>query len=819
MSDEPAKEAPHTYRTDQNRVDEALRFVANRSWRISDNDFFNDLVIFLGKLLNVNYAFCNQIIPHDITSVKSLALYANGKIAPNISYALEDTPCDNVVGQTVCAYVDNVQKTFPKDLLLVEMNAECYVGVPLWASDGTPLGLLAIIDDKPLQDPSMVQTILQIFAVRAGAELETSRVLDKLKESEQRFKDFSEASGDWLWEMGPDLRFTFVSDRIEDITGSSPSAFIGKTRDEVAGTLDLAEEWDRHLEILARNLPFKNFQYRIEDKSGTPKYLSISGVPVFSRDGIFSGYRGVGSDITAAKLTEIALHERQASLRAVFDNTPVCLNLKDTEGRYLVVNKPYEEWLGHPATDIIGRTASEILDGSDEVKNLTKAERAVIESGKPHESEIHVERANGEIFDRILIKFPVNAKDGSIIGLGTAAIDITERKRAEASIQSARKEAELANKAKSEFLASMSHELRTPLNAVLGYGQLLQLDLEKTLSTTQKEYIEYILSSGEHVLGLINDVLDLARIDAGRMSVFLEVFSPTDIIQETISSLSISAQANNVSFHFDSSILKGVELRSDPIRFRQIVINLITNAIKYNRPGGEVRITGEDTKDGYFRLAISDSGIGIPASKHKKLFTMFNRLTEHSHHAVEGTGIGLYVSKMLSDRLAGRLDFESEEGVGSKFWLDIPLASNKNVLIWTDKMRVGIDAIDKDHQMIFNLTNKISQPDIPESDLDSIIHEMIAYTSYHFRREEAIMEVCDYPDFMEHRERHHKLEAYVNELALEWRQTNDTAILGRLKSFLRNWWSGHIIDVDMTLSEYTVGKETQIEKKLAHTQN
>lgn len=636
-----------------------------------------------------------------------------------------------------------------------------------------------------------------------------------LAESERKLRDLAQCSSDWFWEMGPDLRFTAFSEGAAEVTGVPVDFHVGKTRQELAADDVNSEHWRRHLDDLNNRRPFKNFQFLRRGHDGRTQYILTSGVPVFSSDGEFKGYRGTGSDITDRIRLEKTLRDREASLQAIFDNTPICMNLKDTEGRYVFLNKPYEEWLGHSAEEIVGKKASEFLENAEEVNNLTAAERKVLETGEVFEGEIQVTRPNGETYDRILIKFPVKADDGEIIGLGTVAIDITERNRAAEALRQAMVQAENASKSKSDFLASMSHELRTPLNAELGYGQMLELDLEKTLTATQKEYVKNIISSGGLVLELINDLLDLARIESDRVSVFLETFAPHEVVEECISRMALFADKNKVTIELAPCQPDGVSIISDRLRLRQILINLISNAIKYNKPDGRVHVTCSVLDDGFFRVSIADTGIGIAAANYDRLFKLFHRATEDPMHAVEGTGVGLFVSKKLADRLGARIEFESREGAGSTFWIDVPLASNDEVLIWTDDLRVGVDAIDKDHQIIFSLTNAVSTETIETDDLGAVIEEMIDYTSYHFRREEAIMEVCGYPDLAGHKERHHELERHVQELAAEWRARGSTEILHRLKSFLRNWWSRHIVDVDTTIAKHAAGFETEIEERLA----
>lgn len=237
--------------------------------------------------------------------------------------------------------------------------------------------------------------------------------------------------------------------------------------------------------------------------------------------------------------------------------------------------------------------------------------------------------------------------------------------------------------------------------------------------------------------------------------------------------------------------------------------------MKYNKENGTVKIEAKEIDGGFLRLSVADTGIGIEENKHGDLFKMFNRVTNDPMTTVDGIGIGLAVSKMLADRLSGNIGLASELGRGSTFWIDIPTVSNCAALIWTDNLRVGVDAIDSDHQKIFSLVNRVSRYELSHDELAQIVTEMHAYTSYHFRREEAIMHICGHPDLTQHIKEHHKLEQHVAELAKAWHSNDNKLTLDQLRVFLRSWWIGHILHTDTTIAEYAKGKEDAIAKGLA----
>lgn len=250
-------------------------------------------------------------------------------------------------------------------------------------------------------------------------------------------------------------------------------------------------------------------------------------------------------------------------------------------------------------------------------------------------------------------------------------MDVTEIKRAEERVLKAKEAAEEANRAKSDFLSSMSHELRTPLNSILGFAQLF--DSDKSLSPEQRANISEIRRAGEHLLQLVGDVLDLAKIESRRMGFSLEPVTPLRLLGEVISSLQSQAEIRGIQIHLDAASEEGdTDVVADAVRLKQIYLNLISNAVKYNVDGGTVTINCTHLDNDLLRVSIRDTGRGIAEHLQKQMFQPFNRLGNEVS-SIEGSGVGLVITKQLVEQMGGNIGFQSTENVGSHFWVEFPV--------------------------------------------------------------------------------------------------------------------------------------------------
>ncbi len=258
--------------------------------------------------------------------------------------------------------------------------------------------------------------------------------------------------------------------------------------------------------------------------------------------------------------------------------------------------------------------------------------------------------------------------EGNLLYVRADSMDITSMKVAEKGILSAKEEAEKANAAKSDFLSRMSHELRTPLNAILGFGQLMGQDPEDPLTQSQENRLSEIIKGGKHLLELIDEVLDLSRIESNKITISIENVNLHDVFLQTLNLALPMAQQNNISV--ENKLQKDLFVQADPTKLKQVLLNLLTNAIKYNSENGSVVLDAYEIAQSRVCISVKDTGIGIPTKQYKSIFEPFNRL-DRDQTEIEGTGIGLTISKKLMEKMDGSVKVTSEVGQGSIFILEL----------------------------------------------------------------------------------------------------------------------------------------------------
>lgn len=363
------------------------------------------------------------------------------------------------------------------------------------------------------------------------------------------------------------------------------------------------------------------------------------------------------------------LQRTEALQQAVFSTVVDGIVVIDDRGCIQLFNPAAETIFGYRSSDVLGKNVSLLMPDATRAvhdayldRYVQGGEARIIGIGREEQGR----RKDGTLFP---IELAISETRLGNRHLFTGVVrDISARKREEQELIAAREAAEAASRAKSEFLSSMSHELRTPMNAILGFGQLLQ---EEDLNERQAEGVHEILEAGHHLLELINDVLDLSSIEAGKIQANLEAVPVRPLVENCLATMRSLAAQRGIELRCEVSCECLVQ--ADPRRLRQVLLNLLSNAIKYNREGGQVRVDCEARVDGYTRITVTDSGIGIANAAMARLFQPFERL-ESVYSGIEGAGIGLALSKRLMEAMQGHIGADSTEGEGSRFWVELPSA-------------------------------------------------------------------------------------------------------------------------------------------------
>jgi PAS domain S-box-containing protein len=484
----------------------------------------------------------------------------------------------------------------------------------------------------------------------------------------------------WAWDLKDDV-----------LTGMDGSvALLGYAKGELRSTQegwnkvihpdDLAANHEAYLRHAEGHIDAYESEYRALAKNGSWRWLSERG-RIVERAADGSPIRMVGtlSDVTRRRAVEGEAAERDERLRQITRHVPGLLyqfrQSANGHGTVPYVSERCRDVLGIEPESLM-HDAGVLLNRVDPVDR--QRIRATLEGWNKNQATRRIDfryrHPNGHTRWLLSVSSPRPEPDGGAVWHGYLE-DITDHRELEKARELAAA-AEAANRAKTEFLSRMSHELRTPLNAVLGFSQLMQMDTEDPLSESQQRRLALVRESGEHLLRMIGDLLDHSRIEAGELSVDLSDLAVAPLLRECVAMLEPLAAGAGVFVHADEVDDKHL-VRADATRLKQVVLNLLGNAIKYNRRGGQVRF--ELKKRGAeLRLAVVDNGVGIAREHMPHLFEPFNRLGQR-RSGIEGTGIGLAITRGLVTLMQGRLEARSELDAGSTFTVILPAGGRKPV--------------------------------------------------------------------------------------------------------------------------------------------
>jgi PAS domain S-box-containing protein len=581
--------------------------------------------------------------------------------------------CQHVVVQRTPLIVADAREHphLHENLAIRDLDVVAYAGVPLLTGEGDVLGSFCAIDSRPRAWTATDIEILTGLAASVMTEIELRasvaeqrRARASLQASEERYRLLVDGVGDYaIIMLAPDGGIASWNRGAEAITGYPMQEAIGRSirflheaDARSADELAVARARGRH--------EYTTTRVR-RDGSVFPAHVVVTAIR--GPDGQLLGYAKVLQDLSEKLATEDELR----TLSLVASKTDNAVIITDAAGRIDWVNEGFERISGYTVAECLGEKPGVLLQGPDTDPAAIERIRGHMRRGESFAEEILNYHRDGTPYWISMAVTPIRDEQGRIERFIAIETDITERKAADAELARAKEEAEQANAAKSEFLARMSHELRTPLNAVLGFGQLLLADVQ---SEEDRESAEQILRAGRHLLDLINEVLDIARIEAGEFSLSVEPVAVSQAVRESVDLVRAFAEERQISLRVEPPSSCDARVMADLQRLKQVLLNLLSNAVKYNRQRGSVTVSCQRSGEGRLRIRVADTGDGIPPEMVGRLFTPFDRLGAE-HQGIEGTGLGLALSRKLSEAMGGTMGVESTPGAGTTFWIELAEAA------------------------------------------------------------------------------------------------------------------------------------------------
>ena len=576
------------------------------------------------------------------------------------------------------------------DSLLVagESRVRFYAGAPLTTRAGLNIGAFCVMDKVPRAfgqtEVTRLSRLTAVVMAAIEARLSERRLRHEmtlntqtsqaLRDVEARHRRIADNTPGMVYQLvrraDGSADFTVVSKGCREIQELDPEALL-RDADEYFKLIHPEDEPARQrmiAEALGTMKPVR-WEGRHLLASGQTRWLQMSTQPERAATGdVF--WNGVILDVTERKRTEERLRMLESSVDNATDAIVIteALPLDEPGPRITYVNRAFMAMSGYAEAEVLGRSPR-MFQGPRSDPATRQFVRAALERFEPVQVELLNYRKDGGEFWVELNIVPVCDGLGRWTHWVSIQRDTTERRAAQQVLEAARDEAQRANLAKSEFLSRMSHELRTPLNAILGFGELLDLQAQ---TDRQRENVAHILKGGQHLLNLINEVLDIARIESGKIELTLESIPVAKVFNEAAALIQPLAARRNVHVGRCAGQACDGAVQADRQRLNQVVLNLLSNAVKYNRPGGTVGVSCEPAaRAGWLRLSVSDTGPGIAPADLGKLFTPFERLGAERSNA-EGTGIGLALSKRLVEAMGGTIGVDSAVGRGSTFYVELP---------------------------------------------------------------------------------------------------------------------------------------------------
>ena len=541
--------------------------------------------------------------------------------------------------------------------------------------EGFPVACLVLGSRYLDEIPSVSRAALESIATETGSVFIRIKMDSALRESEQRLRGLMDNASSLVYVKDLEGRYILVNEQFSQLFKLSKEHLEGTTCADLfpPGT---AEEFLAHdREVLSARKPM-TFEETLRFPSGDRIYLATK-FPLFDKDGVPCGVCGIDMDITQRKQAEERLKTSEERLRTVADFTYAWEYWLGPSGEFLYISPSVERITGHKPEEFFAdpRLLSAIIHPEDRERVVNKMKEH-LRSPEVHKSEFRIVMPNGETRWIGHVCQPVHSSAGDFLGRRGSNTDITDRKATDEALGKALEAAEAANRVKSQFIANLSHEIRTPMNAIIGFTDLV---LSTQLSEHQKKCLTMVKARGEDLLVIISDILDISRIESGKMQLALAHINLKEIVRDIVRSFHHEASKKSVSISAKISEEVPSDLMGDPVRIRQILVNLVGNSIKFTERGSiliNLDFAEKPGSDGVCTIlfTIADTGIGIAKDKQTAIFDAFTQADSSTMRKFGGTGLGLAICGKLVNMMDGRIWVESDLGKGSSFFFTIKLA-------------------------------------------------------------------------------------------------------------------------------------------------
>ncbi|MGC9525942.1 MAG: GAF domain-containing protein [Limnospira sp.] len=653
---------------ERERTEEILRAIVAGTASVTGADFFPALVENLARCLNVPYVAVTEADMSGRLTPCNLAFWWRDHLVENCRYNLGNTPCQTVLQtREICCYSQDLQQLFPDHQLLQELDAKSYLGVPLVNRDREVIGILSILDVKPLFQDDRVSAIVKVFATRAATELQRKWAEEEKRQAYEELEFRVEERTAELRRMNLALE-TEVKERI----AAEATMKLMADREKAINQVILQMRKSLNLDMIFR-----------ATTDELRKVISGDRVLIYRFNEDWSGT--LVAESVAEAWNPILVSTATADLTQNAVDCPDCIVpnfgladplIEDTylqendggfyreEHSYCCVSDVYTAGFAPCYLQLLEQlqARSYIIAPIFQSQQLWGLLCVYQNSGPRHWKAAEVK---------------VVTQIGNQLGVAVRQAELFAKTQHQATeLKRAAHAADKANRAKSEFLANMSHELRTPLNAILGFTQLLQRD--RALASKHREYIKIISHSGQHLLELINDILEMSKIEAGRTTFNTAQFGLYSTLQAIEAMLKLKAESKGVSLRFEIEDAVPPAIETDESKLRQVLINLIGNAIKFTERGTvTLRVSvareanGDRDRRAILKFEIQDTGCGLSDEEIRELFQAFKQ-TRSGRESQQGTGLGLVISQRFIKLMGGEIEVSSELGKGSCFSFQIP---------------------------------------------------------------------------------------------------------------------------------------------------